>query len=85
MRTIAATEVSSRLTPVLEAAQLEPIVIRAGDHDVAVLVSMTEYEKLRAFDHLARLGEHERWEFEAAAVDRISDERFAVLLADDED
>ena len=84
MRTIAATEVPSPLTPVLEAAQREPVVIRAADHDIAVVLSMAEYGRLRAFDHLASLGEHQRWEFEAAAVDGISDERLEVLLADDE-
>jgi len=82
MRTIAATDAT--LLPVVDAAQHEPIVIHRHGDDDAVVLAKTEYERLCAIDHLAFLAEHDRWEVEAAAVDHISDDRLAVLLADDE-
>ena len=46
MKTIAATEAKNRLGAVLDDAQREPIVIRRQDRDIAVVLSMVEYQRL---------------------------------------
>ena len=47
MRSISATEAKQRLAALLDAAQREPVVIRRQNRDVAVLLSTSEYERLR--------------------------------------
>jgi prevent-host-death family protein len=47
MKTVAATEAKNRLGAILDEAQREPIVIRRQDRDVAVVLSMADYERLR--------------------------------------
>lgn len=46
MRTITATEAKQGLAGVIEAASREPVVIRRQKRDVAVVLSMQEYERL---------------------------------------
>jgi prevent-host-death family protein len=58
MQTVSATEVQHEFDDALDAAQREPVIIRKQDRDVAVLMSMQEFEKLRGlrldvFDRLA--------------------------------
>jgi prevent-host-death family protein len=48
MKTVAATEAKNRLGAILDDAQREPVVIRRQDRDIAVVLSMTEYERLRS-------------------------------------
>ena len=47
MKTVAATEAKNRFGAILDAAQHEPVVIRRQDRDIAVVLSMTDYERLR--------------------------------------
>jgi prevent-host-death family protein len=47
MKTVAATEAKNRLGAILDEAQREPIVIRRQDRDIAVVLSMADYERLR--------------------------------------
>lgn len=49
MQSISATEAKQRLAALIDTAQREPVVIRRHDRDVAVLLSATEYERLRNF------------------------------------
>ncbi len=46
MRTVSATEAKQGLASVIEAAAREPVVIRRQKRDVAVVLSMQEYERL---------------------------------------
>lgn len=46
MKTISATEAKQRLATVIEWAVNEPLVIRRQKRDVAVVLSMREYERL---------------------------------------
>ena len=46
MRTVTASEAKQRLAAVIEAAAREPVVIRRQKRDVAVVLSMQEYERL---------------------------------------
>lgn len=48
MKSVAATEAKNRLGAILDDAQREPVVIRRQDRDIAVVMSMSEYERLRS-------------------------------------
>ena len=48
MKSVPATEAKNRLGAILDEAQREPIVIRRHDRDIAVVLSMADYERLRA-------------------------------------
>ena len=83
MKSVAATEAKNRLGAILDDAQREPIVIRRQDRDIAVVLSMAEYERLRAGNIKAFL--ELRHEVAAqAAANGLTDERLAALLTSDE-
>ena len=48
MRRIAATEAKNRLGALLDDAQREPIIISKQDRDVAVILSISEFERMRS-------------------------------------
>lgn len=82
MRTITASEAKQGLASVLEAAAREPVVIRRHSRDVAVVLSMQEYERL------SRLNTAEFQRFcdavgDMAARAGMTEEKLAGLLADD--
>jgi prevent-host-death family protein len=83
MKTIAATEASSRLGSILDAAQREPVVIRKEDRDVAVVLSMSEYERMRTGNAQAFLDLRNEIAAQAAA-NGLTEERLADLLTRDE-
>jgi prevent-host-death family protein len=82
MKTIPATEAKNRLGAMLDAAQREPIVIRRQDRDIAVLLSMADYERLRSANVAALLDLRDEIAAEAAAAG-LTEERLAELLSDD--
>ena len=82
MKTIAATEAKNRLGAVLDAAQREPVVIRRQDRDVAVLLSMADYERLRSANIRALLELRDEVATEAAQAG-LTEERLAELVSDD--
>jgi prevent-host-death family protein len=45
MRTISASEAKQKFAAVLDAAQREPVMIRRHDRDVAVVMSVQEFEQ----------------------------------------
>ncbi len=67
MRTVSATEAKQGLAAVLDAAQREPVVIQRQKRDVAVMLSMQEYERLVAVniaefqDFCDRIGVRASW------------------------
>ncbi len=83
MKTIAATEVGNPLGSILDAAQREPVVIRRENQDVAVVLSMSDYERLRTGNAQAFLDLRNEIAAEAAA-NGLSEERLADLLTRDE-
>ena len=47
MKSVTATEAKQRLAALLDAAQREPVVVRRQNRDVAVILSVEEYERIR--------------------------------------
>lgn len=50
MQYISATEAKQSLSKLLESSQREPVVIQKQKRDVAVMLSMQEYQKLTALN-----------------------------------
>jgi prevent-host-death family protein len=83
MKTVAATEAKNRLGAILDDAQREPVVIRRQDRDIAVVLSMADYERMRAGNIQAFLDIRNQIAAEAAA-NGLTEERLNELLADDD-
>lgn len=83
MKTVAATEAKNRLGAILDDAQREPIVIRRQDRDIAVVMSMADYERLRTGNIQAFLDLRKQVAAEAAA-NGLTVERLNELLTDDD-
>lgn len=83
MKTVAATEAKNRLGAMLDAAQREPVVIRRQDRDIAVLLSMADYDRLRSANLQAFIDLRNEVAGEAANAG-LTEERLAELLADDD-
>ena len=83
MKTVAATEAKNRLGSILDDAQREPVVIRRQDRDIAVVLSMAEYERLRAGNIQAFLDLRNEVAAQATASG-LTEERLAELLTADE-
>jgi antitoxin Phd len=64
MLSISATDAKQKLAALLDTAQREPVVIRRHDRDVAVLLSVDQYERMRG----ARIQEFQRF------CDRVAEE-----------
>jgi prevent-host-death family protein len=82
MRTISATEAKQGLASVIEAAAREPVVIRRQKRDVAVVLSMQEYERLVRLN----VAEFQRFCDQVGASAKqagMSETKLAELLADD--
>jgi prevent-host-death family protein len=82
MRTISATKASQNFAATLDAAQLEPVLIRRHNRDIAVLVSAEEYvriRKLRAQELIRFTEETGRY----AALQGMTDDVLRELLADE--
>ena len=82
MKSVAATEAKNRLGAILDEAQREPIVIRRQDRDIAVVLSMADYERLRAGNIQAFLDLRREVAAEAAARG-LTKKRLAELLTRD--
>jgi prevent-host-death family protein len=83
MKTVAATDAKNRLGAILDEAQHEPIVIRRQDRDIAVVLSMSDYERLCTGNIRAFLDLRNQVAAQAAA-NGLTEERLNKLLADDD-
>jgi prevent-host-death family protein len=83
MKTVPATEAKNRLGAILDDAQREPIVIRRQDRDIAVVLSMADYERLRSGNIQAFLDLRNQVAAEAA-TNGLTEERLNELLVDDD-
>ena len=82
MKTVAATDAKNRLGAILDEAQREPIVIRRQDRDIAVVLSMADYERLRSGNIQAFLELRKQIAAEAAS-NGLTEEGLNELLGDD--
>ena len=83
MKKVAATEAKNRLGAILDEAQREPIVIQRQDRNVAVVLSMAEYERMRTGNVTAFL-DLRRQVAAAAKAKGLTAKRLAKLLKDDD-
>lgn len=83
MKKVAATEAKNRLGAILDAAQREPIVIRRQDRDIAVVLSMADYDRLRTANVRAFLELRDEIAAEAAKAG-LTDDRLTELVNDDD-
>ncbi|NWG74847.1 MAG: type II toxin-antitoxin system Phd/YefM family antitoxin [Rubrivivax sp.] len=82
MKTVAASDARKSFASVLDDAAREPVVIRRHERDVAVVLSMQDYERL------VRLNKAEFQRFcdrigQRAASAGMDEQRLAELLHDD--
>lgn len=82
MKSVTATEAKNRLGVVLEDAQRGPVVIRRQDRDVAVVLSMADYQRLRSGNVRAFLELRDEVAAEAEAKG-LTQARLDALLAED--
>lgn len=83
MKRVPATEAKNRLGAILDDAQREPVVIRRQDRDIAVVISMAEYERLRSGNVRAFLDIRNEIAAQAAASG-LTEEKLTELLSSDE-
>jgi prevent-host-death family protein len=81
MKRVPATEAKNRLGAILDDAQREPVVIRRQDRDIAVVLSMADYERLRSGNIQAFLDLRQQVADEAAA-NGLTKKRLNQLLAE---
>lgn len=82
MRTVTATEAKQGLAAVIEAAAREPVIIQRQKRDVAVVLSMQEYERLVRLN----VAEFQRFcDAVGAGAEKagLTEEKLSDLLADD--
>jgi antitoxin Phd len=82
MRTIDAAEARSRFEAVLDESQRAPVVIRDQNRDIAVVLSIADYERLRSGAVQAFLDLRNEVAREAD-IAGLTEERLAELLGED--
>ncbi len=83
MKSVDEAEAQARLDEILEAAQQQPIVIRRQGLETAAIVSIADYERLRAGDIESFRQLRNELAGEAATAG-LTPERLAELLAGNE-
>jgi prevent-host-death family protein len=81
MQTVTATKAKQGLAAVLDTSAREPVLIQRQERDVAVVISVQEYERLTRHN----VAEFQRFcddVGERAREAGLSEERLAVLLTD---
>jgi prevent-host-death family protein len=83
MKKITATDAKNRLGAILDDAQREPVVIQRQERDVAVVMSMAEFERMRA-SNVAAFLEASRAVAAEAKAKGLTAKKLANLLADED-
>jgi prevent-host-death family protein len=82
MKSIDEAEAQARLDEILDEAQRQPIVIRRGDQDLAAVVSVALYDRLRALDVEGFLALRSKVAQEAASAG-LTPEQLVDLIRDE--
>lgn len=82
MKTVTATEAKNRLGAILDDAQREPVIIQRQDRDVAVVLSMAQFERMRSGNIRAFL-EARNEVADEARRNGLTEEKLAALLNDE--
>lgn len=83
MRTVSASEAKQGLSSIIDAAAFEPIVIRRQKRDVAVMLSMREYERLTQLNSAEFQHYCDAVAAKAATRGLTEDKLVAILASDD--
>jgi prevent-host-death family protein len=83
MKSISTSDEKDQLKSILQDAQQEPVLIRQQNRDIAVVLSIAEYERLRAANIEAFLSVRNQMADKAAA-NGLTEERLNELLAEDD-
>jgi PHD/YefM family antitoxin component YafN of YafNO toxin-antitoxin module len=83
VKRVAEAEAKERLDEILDEAQREPIVVHRQERDMAVVLSVGEYERLRTANIQTFLDLRNKVAAEAAA-NGLSNEHLAEILRNDE-
>lgn len=83
MKTVAAADAQARLSSILDDVQREPIIVRKDEKDVAVVLSISDYKRLREGNTRAFLELRNEVAAQAAAKG-LTEQRIAELLTRDE-
>lgn len=83
MKRVAEADAKKRLDEILDEAQREPLVIHRQERDIAVVLSLGEYERLRTANVQAFLDLRNQVAAEAA-LNGLSEPLLADLLRNDE-
>jgi prevent-host-death family protein len=83
VKKVAATEAKNRLGALLDDAQREPVIIQRQERDIAVLISMAEFERIRA-SNVAAFLEASRAVAAEAKAKGMTGKKLAGLLADED-
>jgi len=80
---VTATEAKNRLGAIIDEAQREPIVIQRQERDVAVVISMAEYERIHSSNVRALLDLRREIAAEAKR-NGLTEKKLRALLSDEE-
>lgn len=83
MKKVAATVAKNRLGAILDDAQREPVIIQRQSRDVAVILSMAEFDRIRGRNVAAFLEASKAVAAEAKAKG-LTAKKLATLLADED-
>lgn len=83
MKRITATVAKNRLGALIDDAQHEPVVIQRQERDVAVILSINDFERMRSANIRALLDASRAVAAEAKA-NGLTSKKLARLLADEE-
>ena len=82
MKTISVVEARVRFETVLDESQRVPVVIRDQEHDIAIVLSIADYERLRSGAVQAFLDLRNEVAHQASAAG-LTEERLTELLGED--
>ena len=82
MKSIDETEAQARLDEILEEAQRQPFTIRRQAEEIAIVLSVADYERLRSGAMSELLARRDDVAREASAAG-LTDERLSELLGED--